>query len=362
MAPKPEKPDQAPRKRQPKSPPLPPTKRQKLDIVEKRKIKPAQQPQQDQGQDATEGNPTSTTATSSKQSTIRVDPCPPRTYGYWMHGPGDARLKPWALIIFSGRSREGDLQHALCELGWRVCAIDVVAPRPTDILCDATWDSIRDDILASKYSALWVATPCETFSPLREKQPGPRVLRTVEHIQGLPKEGLTMAEQKQVKESNILVSRTASATTAQSLAAKPWGIENPDHGEEKPSLWLMPNIAKVINEKATDDIRFDQCRTGLLTRKPTRLVVAGLDLGVLKELRCDHPPLQQTRPDGSTYQAAHPSTVQQWITNQEGKRERASKSQGEYTAELSGILARAFHATQAGAKWLREELETTPLP
>ena len=64
------------------------------------------------------------------------------------------------------------------------------------------------DLVAGKYKALWIATPCETFSPLREKQPGPRVLRTLEAISGLPKSQLTQAEQKQVKESNILVTRT----------------------------------------------------------------------------------------------------------------------------------------------------------
>ena len=220
---------------------------------------------------------------------------------------------------------------------------------------------VRVNLVEGKYEALWIATPCETFSPLREKQPGPRVLRTVEHVQGLPKEGLTLAEQKQVKESNILVNRT-SAAAAQNVKSKPWGIENPDHGEDKPSLWMMPTIAKLVEEKADSDVKFDQCRTGLRTRKPTRLVSKGIDLSELQDLRCNHPLQQQVRADGSTYMAAHPSTVQQWVTNQEGNRERASKSQGEYTAELSAILAKAFHAKQCGAKWLREELETTPLP
>lgn len=243
-----------------------------------------------------------------------------------------------------------------------MCAIDVVAPRPTNILCEATWDSVRTDLVSGKFEALWIATPCETFSPLREKQPGPRVLRTLEHIQGLPKEGLTLAEQKQVKESNVLVSRSASAALAQSVNDKPWGLENPDHGDDKPSLWLMPAIKKLLEEKADSDTRFDQCRTGLPTRKPTRLASKGIDLAKLKDLRCDHPPQQQTRADGTVYQAPHQSTVQQWVINSQGQRERASKSQGEYTPELSLILAQAFHATQAGSAWLREELATTPIP
>eukprot|EP00435_Cladocopium_sp_Y103_P050057 s1411_g15.t1 len=179
---------------------------------------------------------------------------------------------------------------------------------------------------------------------------------------GLPRDTLTGAEQKQLKESNILIQRTASAAGAQSAVKKPWGIENPDHGEEKPSLWLVPSIAKLIEDKIDSDTRFDQCRTGLATTKPTRLISKGLDLSALQGLRCDHPKQPHTRADGSTYWASHQSTVQQWITNEEGQRERASKSQGQYTKELSTILAKAFHATQRGAAWLKEDLAASELP
>eukprot|EP00435_Cladocopium_sp_Y103_P025115 s2849_g6.t1 len=286
---------------------------------------------------------------------------PPRRYGYWCHGPGPKSKKPWALIMFSGKSRPGDIQHQLCDLGWRVCALDIATKRPTDLLCDATWESISTDITGKKFAALWIATPCETFSPLREKQPGPRVLRTLEFIQGLPRDQLTTAEQKQVKESNILVQRTHSAASAQTAAGNPWGIENPDHGDNKPSLWKMPLIEDLISRKADGDVRFDQCRTGLETTKPTRLVTKGVDLSELHGQRCNHPKIQISRDDGSTYWAAHKSTVQRWITNEKGERERASKSQGQYTEEFSSIISRAFHITQAGASWLKGELDREEL-
>eukprot|EP00435_Cladocopium_sp_Y103_P055438 s1434_g18.t1 len=163
-----------------------------------------------------------------------------------------------------------------------------------------------------------------------------------------------MAEQKQLKESNILIQRTASAAGAQSAAKQPWGIE--------PSLWMVPAIAKLAEEKADGDTRFDQCRTGLATTKPTRLLSKGLDLNVLQGLRCNHPRQQQTKADGTTYMASHASTVQQWVVNDEGQRERASKSQGQYTSKLSSILAKAFHATQRGASWLKDELAASELP
>ena len=290
------------------------------------------------------------------------DRAPPRMYGYWCHGRGGKDGKPWALVLFSGKSRAGDLQHQLCALGWRVCAVDTVAPKETNLLCESTWESIRADITLGKFEALWIATPCETFSPLREKQPGPRVLRTLEHIEGLPRAQLSQAEQKQVKEANILVHRSTSAAAAQASVDKPFGIENPDHDPSKPSLWMMPQMVKIINEKADGDIRFDQCRTGLETRKPTRLVTKKIDLSELHNQRCNHEPKEYTRPDGSKYRSAHESTVQRWKLNEDGTRERASKSQGQYTAEFSSAIARAFHRTQAGAPWLKEDLAGADLP
>ena len=44
---------------------------------------------------------------------LTVDAHPPRTYGYWMHSKQNPRSKPWALILFSGKSREGDIQRNL---------------------------------------------------------------------------------------------------------------------------------------------------------------------------------------------------------------------------------------------------------
>eukprot|EP00435_Cladocopium_sp_Y103_P054492 s1011_g17.t1 len=368
-------------KRAPRSPSRSPTGIQRDAIVKRRrKTEPAKVPEEHSGQaPSSSSKPTGKTQETKDadppapsghaeapkdfiEDKVIVDQQPPRTYGYWMHGKGDPRAKPWALILFSGKSRPGDIQRKLAARGWRVCAIDLVTPRPTNLLCDATWNSIQADIALGKFDAVWAATPCETFSPLREKRPGPRVLRTLDRIQGLPRDTLTQSEQKQLKESNILVDRTASAMVSQTMVKKPWGVENPDHGEDKPSLWHMPNIAALFDGYSDQDIRFDQCRLGLETTKPTRLMLSRLNLSHLNNLRCNHPVQTYQRPDGSTGRGPHVPTVQRWVTNEEGKQERASKSQGQYTSELSEAIAAAFHATQAGADWLKAELREEEVP
>ena len=272
----------------------------------------------------------------------------PRDYGYWQATPGDTKGKPRALIIFSGRSRSGDLSHQLARLGWLVCSLDTQSPVPTDILDDAIWDDVSSNIRDGYFDALWLGTPCGTFSPLREKPPGPRPLRSKEHIEGLPQDQLTEGEIKQLKTANVLVKRTYTAAAYQNRAKKPWGVENPKHPDDKPQLWQMPlmqALAKLRNVEAVD---FDQCRTGLGTTKPTRMLVKRIKLDSLRGLRCNHVMKQHTRPDGSTYTAAHESTVQRWIEGPTG-RQRASKAQGEYSVTLCKILAKAFHEARQEA-------------
>lgn len=212
----------------------------------------------------------------------------------------------------SGRPREGSLAEGLTDLGWTVCAVDTVEKTPANVLDDGTWSEIVRDIEIGMFEALWVATPCNTFSPLREKQPGPRVLRSVAHIQGL--KDLAMPEQRQVKESNIMTSRSGEAITKMDNVGRPWGLENPDHPEGKPSLWLMPAIKKVRNLPGVKEVDFDQCRLGLETTKPTKLLLKGINLDHLRNLRCDHPVVEWSDTSGRKWNAAHQPVVQRWVT------------------------------------------------
>ena len=282
-----------------------------------------------------------------------VESDPPRKYGYWSCSSNrNFEERPKALVIFAGKPRVGDLHQTLVSLGWRVCSIDTMSPKPTNLLDDAVWGMILEDLSSSFYDALWLATPCETFSPLRGQGPGPRPVRSVQHIAGLPKKDLSPAEQKQVRESNILISRTAAAIGVHMNKRKPWGMENPKHLDDKPSLWQVPSIEAISKKAGVNHVDFDQCRVGLETRKPSEL--AGLE--------CNHPPVEQTDSKGKKYMAPHPSPAGRWRVLPDGTKERASKALGEYTAELSILLANAFHKTQSGSKWLSAELNTEELP
>ena len=79
----------------------------------------------------------------------------------------------------------------------------------------------------------------------------------------------------------------------------------------------------------------------------------------MTDKRCNHEKKTWTREDGSTFQAAHKPTVQRW-EKVDGKMQRASKAQGEYTPLLSKILAVAIHKN-VSETWKKEELTTENL-
>ena len=159
-----------------------------------------------------------------------------------------------------------------------------------------------------------------------------------------------------------MVSRSATAVVIQRGGGRAWTLENPEHPDGKPSIWLMPALKGITGSPGVRMCRFDQCRFGLESTKPTAMAFERVDLSTLDGLRCNHEKRQWTSPSGKTYEAAHESAVQRWRVNPEGVRERASVALGEYTEELSKALAGAAHATQRGSAWLESELRTTQLP
>eukprot|EP00438_Fugacium_kawagutii_P015281 Skav221870 [mRNA] locus=scaffold1395:145381:146355:+ [translate_table: standard] len=298
------------------------------------------------------------------RSDLYPEESPPfRKYGYWScAATGNTKDRPTALILFSGRARPGDLHQLLVGLGWRVCSIDTISPKATNILDEGVWSALEKDLELGLFDYIHIATPCGTFSPLREKPPGPRPLRSFEQVTGLPKKQLSPAEQKQLREGNIFVSRSASTISLARKRRKPWTLENPVHGEGKPAIWYMPAIKQILALDTVKQVDFDQCMLDLETTKPTKIVSEGVDLSSLDGLRCNHALQDFVDPNGRPYRAAHESAVQRWRTLPDGSQERASKALGEYTVKLCGTLAKAAHLTQKGATWLTAELNSDKLP
>eukprot|EP00434_Breviolum_minutum_P012208 symbB.v1.2.010766.t2/scaffold709.1/size267679/9 len=173
----------------------------------------------------------------------------------------------------TGKSRDGDLASYLVRGGWIVVAIDLRAEHPCDV-------SMMKDIKNGEYDALGVATPCETFSPLREHPPGPRVLRTKEFPLGLldKKFGLTKEEVNQVKQANSLIGISQEAIEGMLDLSRPFWWENPGHGDDKVHMWSTPMAQTILDKDHVYTAALDQCVFGAETTKPTIFAFGHLNL------------------------------------------------------------------------------------
>lgn len=124
-------------------------------------------------------------------------------------------------------------------------------------------------------------------------------------------------------------------------AYKSYWVENPDH-REKLDIWKTSYMKRVAGHALSKLAKFDQCRFGAETTKPTVFATDDLDFEVLNGRRCNHEVQEWTRPDGSKYESAHESLAQRWRAGPTGERERASKALAEYPPMLNLALAVAM--------------------
>ena len=173
--------------------------------------------------------------------------------------------RPRALPVFSGRSRPGDLAAYLHKTCWIVVAIDLEADIATDMLADSTWDMVQEDLKLDAFDAVGIATPCGTFSPLRESPPGPRPLRSLERAlwdcrgnSSLRPNGSSFCK---------AIAFWRSVPKPSSSRKGVWW-ENPDHGD-KLEMWKTPFAETALKRPQVELAKFDQCRSGAETTKPT---------------------------------------------------------------------------------------------
>ena len=247
--------------------------------------------------------------------------------------------KPRCLHLFSGPQREGDLAAELAKLGWAVCSCDIKQPIPTNLLDQATREAILKDVEDQRYDAIFLGTPCETYSALREIQPGPRPLRSPHELLGI-KTGLTQQEKKQLKEGNEHTDFSYEVMRKAHKGLTPFTMENPEPLHPV-SIFNVPKIKEVSKLKGVRTSDFDQCRVGCEAKKPTRLLRYRMEYTGLDKLRCNHEPRTFVGADGKEYTAAHEKVAQRKRSLGDGKSEYASKALGNYAQEFCKVIARS---------------------
>eukprot|EP00435_Cladocopium_sp_Y103_P055235 s871_g18.t1 len=224
--------------------------------------------------------------------------------------------RPRALLLFSGKPRDGDISSYLSAAGWIVVAVDMIGPIPCNVLEPKIYRAILKDVQDGLYDC--AGTVALTSTPK-----------------------LSAAELKQVKEANQMFDLSADVVKYQLRAHRAFWLENPDHGE-KLDFWKTPWGSSIEKHALVDKASFDQCRFDAEVTKPTKLAHFGMDLTEINGVRCNHEAKVWKKEDGSEYTAKHESLVQRWRLTDGGHHERASKALGAYTSKLCSIIAKAM--------------------
>ncbi|CAE8651021.1 unnamed protein product, partial [Polarella glacialis] len=245
----------------------------------------------------------------------------------------------------------------LFKRGWNTCDVDIVATPACDVLDDAVWSAITQDIRAGLYELVFAGTPCGTFSSLRGQGDGPRPLRSFENQEGLDQSALSSHEWLELQQANLMVWRSAEALSTMYHLGKAFILENPAPWPGCVSLFRTEAMRNVARLQGVRFVEFHQRPFGAETTKPTRLLYFGLDLATLGESKCNHPVRDWTDSTGRSYRAAHERLQGRFRVGADGRRERASRALAAYPGELNRELAKRISCMWNLRDRIRREAE-----
>ena len=149
--------------------------------------------------------------------------------------------RPFVIELCCGTALLSSLAQ---EAGYAVLPIDwghskhkpCVRALRMDLRQPSTWAFLRHVCETRPIAWIHVAPPCGTASRAREIGHGPRPLRSMQHVMGLP--DLDPVSQERVNSANMIYAETASFCSwlLQSFPAVPFSVENPLHSY----MWQLP--------------------------------------------------------------------------------------------------------------------------
>ncbi|CAE7211512.1 SLC24A2 [Symbiodinium sp. CCMP2592] len=135
-----------------------------------------------------------------------------------------------------------------------------------DLRLASTWSFLRR--ICSEYRVVWIhmAPPCGNASRARECGPGPKPLRSLRHVRGLP--GLPPVEQARVDSANTIYDNMQAFCEwlLDAMPHVPFSVENPLHSY----LWQLPKWAELVSKHSF--VSFDSCLHGSQRKKATALL------------------------------------------------------------------------------------------
>ena len=145
-------------------------------------------------------------------------------------------------------------------------AWDILHDDCFDLSNDEAWRVLRGWITSGQVKALWMGTPCATFSRARRAPPNsnwPSALRSAEHPRGLPE----CRHLPKVRDANVLAQRAAEAARLAHARGIPGGEDNPASS----FLWDLPSRRARHSWQSFSERVVDYCAGGRPFRTRTRL-------------------------------------------------------------------------------------------
>ena len=156
-------------------------------------------------------------------------------------------------------------------LGIAVFEMDIRREGQSDLTLRRVQRTVRSWFLRGLVAALWLGTPCTSFSRARERGPG-GAIRTQQYPMGLAE--VSAVDKEKIRIGNILARVSASLFDLAVQMQIPVALENPWTSW----LWHMPGIRRLINMPRVLLDKFDFCEYGMPWRKRTGLMYYGVDL------------------------------------------------------------------------------------
>ena len=186
-----------------------------------------------------------------------------------LYAPSGVRI----IYIFAGAERQCDVGKYLQQLGVvdSLLQFDLLRSHTHDLTEDGLWQHIFH-LLSQEEWILLASPPCETFSRVRHRHPGPKPLRSSSYPRGFP--WLSQQHSLQVEQANYFVDQTVTACQL----AWQYFLEHPEDlgvtpDKEIPaSIWQWPSIRELQVSTRAITFAVFQCSFEAATSKPTRFL------------------------------------------------------------------------------------------
>ena len=186
-----------------------------------------------------------------------------------LYAPSGVRI----IYIFAGAERQGDIGKYLQQLGVvdSLLQFDLQRSHTHDLTEDGLWQHIFH-LLSQEEWILLASPPCETFSRVRHRHPGPKPLRSSSYPRGFP--WLSQQHSLQVERANYFLDQTVTACQL----AWQYFLEHPEDlgvtpDKEIPaSIWQWPSIRELQVSTRAITFAVFQCSFEATTSKPTRFL------------------------------------------------------------------------------------------